>query len=359
MTHLPQDVRYAMRVFTRAPAFTATALLVLALGIGSNVAVFTVVNALVLKPAGGRAPGALVGLYMRERGRPDRYRLFSHEDYRAIRGASPAFSGVLAQRFTPVLVTEGDASRRSFAALVSADYFATLAVAPALGRGFRPADEGGGSPVVVVSHAYWKRIGATVAALGRAVRINGVDLTVVGVAPAGFSGTTALFSPEFWLPLGTAAVAVPADPTSSQGGAGASRDAAGQLATRLAASLPRGNRDLELEIVVGEVSRLSASAGPPNASDVHGAIFFLLLMSGVVLLIAALNLANMLLARGSARRREMAIRMAIGARRGRIVSQLVTESLALSLAGAALGAGLAWEGSAAAWPQGPACPCRW
>jgi predicted permease len=347
MTHLVSDLRYAIRAFTRTPGFTATALLVLALGIGSNVAVFTVVNAVLLKPVGGSAPGKLVGLYVRERGRPDKYRHFTYDDYREIRGASQVFSGVLAQRFAPVLVSEGDASRRSFAAIVSSNYFSTLAVAPVVGRGFLPTDEDGSSPVVVVSHGYWQRTGAT-EVLGRSVRINGEDLTIVGVAPPGFSGTMALLSPEFWMPLGAAGRSMP----SGTGGTsfslagrlrpglshGAAAPLVAELSGQLAAERPQ-------EILVGDISRVSTSAAPPDPIEVRGLLFFLLGLSAIVLLIATLNLANMQLARGSARRRELAIRLAIGADRWRIVRQLLTESLALSLGGAALGVALAWSGT--------------
>jgi predicted permease len=349
-------------VFRHAPAFTTTALLVLALGIGSTVAVFTIVNAVLLKPAGGRADGVLVGVYLRERERPDRYRAFSPEQYAAIRGAAQGFSGILAQQLTPVLVDEGDRVRRSFAGIVSANYFSTLAVAPALGRAFLDSEERVPSAVVIVSHAYWKRTGAADAILGRTVRINGADLQVIGVAPAGFSGTMALLSPEFWIPLGAATglglagahagAGRPPSPTLNLSlvgrlRPGVSGDTARGLATPLTNRLATQRADVhaDLEIVVGDVARLSTGESPPDTGEVQGVLFFLLAMSGIVLVIAALNLANMLLARGAARQREMAIRMALGARGGRIVRQLMTESLALSLGGAALGAGLAWGGT--------------
>jgi predicted permease len=304
------------------------------------------VNAVLLKPAGGRADGPLVGVYARERERPDRYRAFSYGEYAGIRDAAQGFSGILAQQLTPVLVDDGERVRRSFAALVSANFFSTLAVAPALGRAFLAAEERDPSTVVVVSHAYWKRTGGTAAILGRIVRIDGVDLTVVGVAPAGFSGTQALLSPEFWIPLGAAGRPPRALALVGRLRPGVSRAAARELVAPLAHLLaPPASGQPECEIVVGDVASLSTGIAPPDAREVRGVMFFLLVMSGIVLVIAALNLANMLLARGVARRREVAIRMALGAPGGRIVRQLMTESLALSVGGAALGTALAWGGT--------------
>ncbi|HSK08327.1 MAG TPA: ABC transporter permease [Vicinamibacterales bacterium] len=363
MHGLWQDLRHSLRLFARTPGFTLTAVLVLALGIGANTAVFTVTNALLLKPLGGRTAGELAGVFLREKGPDGGYRHFSAAEYRDLRRAGGPFASLLAQEVVPVGVSEGAATRKGFACVVSSDYFQTLGVTPPVGRAFLPPEEDPSAPPsVVVSHAYWKKHGATAAALGRAVTINRRSFTIVGVAPEGFTGTLALLSPEFWVPLGASAFV-----KETPGAAGAlvhhpahrslmvvgrlkpgiSLEAAAASMPPLAASLRQGagGEETEIELVLGGLSRLSFSAGPRTDAESALVMVFLMGMAAVVLLIACLNLANMLLARGGARGREIAIRLALGGGRLRVVRQLLTESLLLSVAGAALGLLLAFAGT--------------
>jgi predicted permease len=360
-----QDFRYALRLIRKNPAFTATAVLVLALGIGANTAVFSLVNAMLLAPI-PTDDRAIVGIYMKDRTRPDSYRSFSLATYEQIRGAREIFAGVLAHTMTMVGVTEGEQTRRYFVSVASANYFATLAVRLAAGREFTAAEDaaGGDVPVAIVSHGFVRRKAMTPGdAIGRTVRINARDYTIVGVAPEGFSGTSALVTPEFWLPLGVYEHV--ADELFSEGGLsrlsnpahrplmliGRLRQgldmaaAAPMLATvssRLAQADPAGNKDHD--VTVHTLPRLSISTSPQNERGPSAISALLMGMAGLVLLISCLNLANMLLARGSARRKEIALRLALGSGRARVVRQLLTESLVIAILGGAAGLLLASTG---------------
>jgi predicted permease len=361
MASLFDDIRFSIRSLARAPGFALTAVVVLALAIGLNTAVFAVVNALLLKPLGGAAGGELVGLYLRDRTAPGQrseagggFRRFTYPEYEALRRHPGLLSSILAQELTSVGVNDGQSSRRAFAALVSANYFRTLGVRPASGRDFRPDEERGATGLVaIVSDRFWRSLGAA-GRLGGTVKINGHDVALVGVAPAGFSGATALFSPDFWLPLGACAATGAAAPnaagclesderrTLALAGrlpAGSSHVAASAALVGVSAELSR--RDTSAEITIGPLSRLSIGASPSGDSEVALVMVFLAGLSGCVLLIAGVNLANMLLARGSARRRELAVRAALGSGRWRILRLLITESALLASAGAAVGLALA------------------
>ena len=366
MHGLWQDLRHSARLFARTPGFTLTAVVVLALGIGVNTAVFTAMNTLLFEPIGGPAPGELVGVFARDAGPKGGYRPFSYPDYRDLSAAarsSPVFASLMAQGMVTVGVTEGSVTRKTYACLASSSYFETLGVRLPAGRGFHQAEEtSSAQPVVVVSRAYWERHGGETS-LGRQIIVNNRALTIVGAVPKGFSGTTALISPELWIPLGAAPLLGP-DVAAAEGPGtdrlrrslmvvgrlrpGLSLDAAGPLvaplASRLREAAPLENKDLE--VVAGPLSRFSLGAGPRDDTEVAGVFLFLAGMSAIVLLIACLNLANMMLARGSARGREVAIRLAVGGSRARVIRQLMTESMLLSSAGAALGLAVSIGGTA-------------
>src|SRR5689334_5817637 len=198
-----KDLRYALRTWRRTPGFAATVVIVLALGIGANSAIFTFVNALLFRPLPGRV-SELVGVYSHDSTRPDSYRDFSYPGYADVRERGEIFDGVLAHAFALVGRPAGDTTRRSFVELVSANYFDVLGVPLAAGRPFSVDEErpGADMAVVIASYAAWRDSGFDPAFVGRTVRINTRDFTIVGVAPDGFTGTTALVSPELWLPLG-------------------------------------------------------------------------------------------------------------------------------------------------------------
>ena len=264
-------------------------------------------------------------------------------------------------------LTEGDSTRRTFADIVSSNYFATLGVRMSRGREFLPAEERPGSAiaVAVVSHRYWKKTGQDPDLLGKTLRINSRPYTIVGIAPEDFTGPMAILSPEVWLPLGVHDLVVNDFMTEGKARRLDQRDnycmyligrlepgmtaaKAGPelevLAARLAQNYPKENKDHAL--IVQRPSRLSVSTSPSGKKDDLRTVSILLsLMAGVVLLIACLNLANMLLARGTARRREFAIRLALGGGRLCVLRQLLTEGLMLSLLGGAVGLCLAYWGS--------------
>lgn len=361
MTGLLKDLRCGLRFLLKAPGFTAVAVMVLALGIGANTAIFTLVNAMVVRPLPGRAD-ELFGLFSHDRTKPDSYRAFSYPNYADIRDRSDVFDGLTAHIVSLVGMPAGETTRRVFVDLVSSNYFDALGVKLAAGRTFSAEEErpGAGIRVVIVGYDRWKNAGFDPALLGRALTINAQDFTIVGIAPPGFTGTIALIAPEVWLPLGvfdtvvndifknkgtgladrgndSLIVAGRLKPGISETAAAARLDA---LSRRLEGAFPAENRNQVLSI--NRLSRLSISTEPQTNDGTGLVTTFLMAMSSVVLLIACLNLANMLLARGSARRREIAIRLALGGARGRIVRQLLTESLLLAVAGAAIGLVIAY-----------------
>ncbi len=361
-----QDIRHAVRLLLKNPAFSAVAVLVLALGIGANTAVFSVVNALMLQPTAVERQG-IVGIYSRDTTRPDRYRAFSWRDYEQIRGNREPFDAVMAYNMTLLGVSDGDSTRRSFSAIVSSGYFSTLAVHLAAGREFTADEERPESDqrVVIVGHQFARKAGlAPQAVLGQTVRLNAREFTIVGVAPEGFSGTMALVAPEFWLPLGVYASVT--DEMMRDGGSSKLSDAkthglmlVGRLRAGLDVNTARpmiaglstsfvGNDPVENknhELVIDRLSRTSISTRPQDDSALVILSALLMGMASLVLLIACLNLTNMLLARGSARRKEIALRLALGSGRARVVRQLLTESLLLAAVGSAAGLLLATWGA--------------
>ena len=195
---------HGIRVLAKRPGFTAAAVLVLALGIGSNAAIFSLVNAFLLKPLAIHNPEELVGLYSRDTKKPDSYRATSYPNFVDLRGQSGVFTSLAVHSLAMVGLTEGDTTRRLFADLVSSNYFDTMGVRLFRGRVFTAEEERPGSamPVVIVSYSFWKRHGADAAILGRTLRLNGRLFTVVGITPEGFTGTTTLVSAELYVPLG-------------------------------------------------------------------------------------------------------------------------------------------------------------
>ena len=363
MKGLIQDVRFGVRLLVRSPGFTAVAVLVLALGIGVNTAVFTLVNALLLEPLNGGHSGRLIGVYNRDVRHPDTYRAFSYGDYTDLRDRSGVFAKLAALDFTMVGISDQPAVvRRAFVGLVSSNYFDTLGVSVSRGRAFSVAEEQPGHPahVVVVSYEYWRKTGFDPGLLGRAIAINGQPYSIVGITPEGFTGTLALLAPEIWLPLsvhdqlgnvfdgGRPSFGLADRRTHRLMLAGRVADGVGEAAAtarlasfsqQLAQAYPAEDRDQT--VMVHPLSRLGASTAPSDENEITKVSSLLLGMAGIVLFIACLNLANMMLARGAARRKEIAIRLAVGGGRTRIIRQLLTEGLLLSLLGGAAGLVLA------------------
>ena len=354
-------------MLAKRPGFTAAAVAVLALGIGANTAIFSLVNALLLKPLVVRNPQELTGVFSHDTKKPDSYREFSYPTYADLRtSGSGVFSNLAAHTIAMAGLAEGDTTRRVFAEVVSSNFFDTLGAPVWRGRAFTADEErpGSGVPVAIASYSLWQRNGAPADFLGRTLRVNGQLVTVVGITEQGFSGTIALLSPELYLPMGM--YEHMADDFGGNIRPLAARDnhclfVFGRLRPgqtpqaandRLAAigagmeqAFPAENKNQA--ITVHPLSRLSISTNPTD----DGALFIpasvLLCMSGVVLLIAALNVANMMLARGSARRKEIAIRLALGGGRRTIVQQLFLEGLTLAVLGGAVGLFLSF--GATAW----------
>jgi len=347
------DLRYAFRQLLKNPGFTAVAVLTLALGIGANTAIFTLINTLVLKPVSGRDTGQLVSLYSHDSTKPDDdYRAFSYPNFLDLRVNSDVFDDLLAMQPTQVGVTEGEFTRRVFGLNISANYFSVFGVNLIRGRAFLPEEEKQATPIVIVSHRWWQQQGSDPEIIGRSLKINGRPFTIVGITPQGFTGTMPMFVPDLYLPLSFPFVGANEGEASILKRTNHGLFLVGRLkhgfhladansrlqvvSDQLAKAYPDANRNQV--ITVAPIPRLSISTNPEGDRRTLRILSLLMLaMSCSVLLIASLNLANMLLARGAARRKEIAVRIALGAPRSRILGQLVTEGLMLSLLGAAAG----------------------
>ncbi len=359
MSTLLLDLRYSIRLLLKTPAFSLTAILVLALGIGANAAVFSLLNTLLLKPvAGSDRPGQVVGIYSHDHTRPNSYRGFSYPAYVDVRDGATSFSQVTAFSLAFVGIGEGTATRRAFAAAVTPNYFATLGVDLLAGRTFTPDENRPGSlaAVAILSYDYWKSHGGDQAMLGSTFRVNSRPFTIVGIAPRGFTGTSMVVSPDVWVPMGAQPL-VANDFMSGSGDfpitdrrnedllvvgrlkPGVAETTAEpdlrRLSARLEEAYPAENKNRLLTTHV--LPRVSISTNPKDEGELGTLFIMLLVMAGIVLLVASLNLANMMLARGTVRRKEIAMRLALGGGRARIVRQLVTEGLTLSLLGGAVG----------------------
>ena len=350
------DLRYGLRILAKNPGFSAIAILVLALGIGANSAVFSFVNAMLLKPLPIEQPGELVGIYSEQTTPPGGYRTFSYPNYRDLRDRATVLASVAAHNVTLVGVGDGTVTRRVFADIVSANYFEAFGSPLTLGRAFTPAEEepDANVRVAIISHAFWERAGRDADILGQTIRVNGDLLTIVGVTGEGFTGSSVLLGPELWLPLGSYGSTTPAlmgeaRSLSERGHhalivvgrlrAGLTQETAAPeleaIAARLEQAYPAENADQTFR--AAPLPRLSVTTIPITEGQFSAISILVLAMSGVVLLIACLNLANMLLARGATRRREIAIRLSLGGARGRVIRQLLVEGFVLSVVGGAVG----------------------
>jgi predicted permease len=336
---------------------------VLALGIGLNAWMFSLVYAIGLAGRAFAEPDRVVQLYSSTSNQPDSYRPFSYHAYQAIAG-SDAFSGVLAHNPTLVGVSEGGEARRTFGVLASQNYFDVLGVPLVRGRGFTAEESRPGQdiPVVVVTYGYWQRRGLDTDLVGTTLRVNERVFTIIGVTPPGFSGTMTAFGPDLFFPLGVFHSLH--NDFAGQAARGLERADAynlflvGRLAagvslhsatTRLTAAAAGLARSMPAEyhdarVTAAPLPRFGTSTSPGDEGAVTTLGAMLMGLTGAVLLTVCLNLAAMLLARGRARRKELAIRLALGGSRARIVRQLLIEGLVLSVAGGMLGAALAAYG---------------
>ena len=355
-----QDVRFAWRRLIRSPGFAAAAMLTLALGIGANAIVFGVLNAMILRPLPVSHPEELVFLNSGANGTGSN---FSHPNYRDLRDRNDVFSALMAYRLTVMSLAADGRTDRMWGYLVTGNYFETLGVPAIRGRAFTPADDRvpGGHPIVMISYGCWqRRFGGATDVVGKTISINQQPFTIVGVTPAGFRGTESFFAPDIFIPL-----MMQAQIEIGNAWLEARQAHNMWLLGRLRPGVTRPHAEASLNAIAAELAReypqinegMRIRLAPPGVlgNTLRGAILgfgaMLLASAGLALLIACVNLANLLLARGADRRREIAMYLALGASTRQIVRQLVVEALLLASAGGASALLLAFwaAGALTAW----------
>lgn len=357
MGSLLQDIQYGLRTLQKNPGFTAVAILTLALGIGANTAIFSLVDSFLLRPLPVKDPQQVITLAYQLKG-GQMINIFSVPDYRDIREQTgKVFSDLLTYQVSLDGLSVNGKADRIVTNYVAGNFFSMLGIKPAIGRFILPSEEDIATPVLVLGHSYWMtRFGGDPGILGTKVSINGHPVTVVGVAPEGFHGLFPLGEMQGYLPLGMAALAGdPSDFTTNRGlrnflvygrlrpgvslqEAQASLDV---VAQRLSQENPKDDKDLALRVFPELRSR--PNPDPKNTLIVISTLF--LGLSALVLLLACVNVGNILLVRATVREREMAIRAALGAGRTRLIRQLLTESVLLAVCGGVAGVALGYWGS--------------
>src|SRR5204863_8744375 len=355
-----QDFKFAVRQLLKTPGFTTVAILTLALAIGVNSAIFALINGVLLKPVVPVRPAEVVNVFTARQNASHDYRQFSYNEYRELReNRGDLFVDVAALEFAVAGIGRDHEMRRSFAFLTSENYFSLMGAQPFRGR-FYNAEEcrpNANIAVVVASYGFWKRHGGRNDFVGSMLQINGQPYTVIGISPKGFCGASALIAPDIWLPLGVRSqLGSTLDDSESMRDLNSPKVYALNLVGRMRPgvtiesaksrlpvisqrfnSMQVDGAEFQREVQVHAPSCFDLSTSPPDSEPITLIATLLMAMAGAVLLIACLNLANMLLARGTTRAKEIALRLALGASRWRIVRQLLAEGLLLAICGGVVG----------------------
>ena len=361
-----RDLCYTGRTMRKSPLFVLFVVLTLGLGIGANTTVFTVINTLILNPLPVKDPSGLAGVVRTEAkststsksSLPMSY--LDLKDYQAGNDVFASLAGYTSPR-TLTYVT-GGVSQRMFGELVTGNYFSTLGLKPAAGRFFLPEEDSiaGGHAVAVMNYATWQgRFGGQGDVIGKTLRLNNVVFTVIGVAPPRFLGVNLVFGPDVWIPAAMAEQLLPGEMGHAlDDRSQAQFEAVGRLKPGVRAAAANANiatiaSRLEREYPEADKGHTAAVRSIKDILYSGGSLLFgslaLLVVAGIVLLIACSNVANLLLARSAARQQEMAVRLAMGASRGRLVRQLLTESVSLGFISGVVGAAIGYTSLQLLW----------
>jgi predicted permease len=347
MTTMWQDVRYALRMLAKSPMLTAIVVLTLALGIGANTAIFGIVNGVLLRPLPVKSPEQIMVLAAKVEGDTLGIFTLSYPQFEDLRKQVDAFSDIIAFNNDLGGLSYAGKANPFFFAYVSGNYFSALGIQPAAGRFFLPSEgeAGGKSPYIVLGYSYWqKKFGGDSAIIGKQALIDGQEATIIGVAPKGFLGTQFAIEFDGYVPVNMMPAAEAASSFTDRTNRAwivlgrlkpgvsmaQAQSSLGVVMQRLAQQYPATDKGVTIRVVPERLARPQPTAG--KMIPLIAGVF--LVLAGLVLLLACMNVANILLVRATMRQREMAIRAAMGASRSRLMRQMLTESVVLAFFGA-------------------------